>query len=965
MFLRVKPHVHLNNVLCLLLFSYYFYDLYSKLFYLKSSLLLTPNAQLVLPSPIICVRYAQGRISNLTFFYIPRRVELIDKNRQRQRLKLLGFFHYGSKIEHFICSVYSIQHPVREGFFVIWSIENGRLSQISFYYESIHEIVQMNMFTFTSTNSGYAHELLMIKTIYENDFRRPCDDKKKLVQKLANYSVKLGFFRFGNFDNEYSFAYSEQNKVKAVMSASCERYQQYVVNRKYSLKENLGQLADDSYILSYQIQEPQLHFHIRFEITLADFFWYTFQLCSTFFGICLYNSFDFVKKGLSQVFHPGNSVLKFEKTLKIIFAAAIFFFFSVQYVDEFVHHNVVSEPLLEMTENGMPDIGLSICFDLKKLPSFFYENKCQPIDLSDLETRQPINRLMDYRLLIDCFLSNFNNQTLWYFRKRRLCVKKMVKQMSDLDRAMAEDDASWLFFANLYVTRIKGPCLDSECFFVFIHPANDLIRSESQHTEASVVLNQVFIKKQLPSASGCVDYSQSGFFNPDHCYEHCVINSYVIKHDLIPSWVSFAPSQHSKELSLKYFSNTSFQMDSEIEFHCRRRCEGIDCNLVLLKPVSFKQWSEPLIVVSRQTFLIITQQMYLTTWLELLLKLLSLAGFCLGFSLSSHLLDVVQLVVLSNIKLVIFFRFLLFAKHLLFIFFILTISFLSAPILGNPLTVTTNVQKTDFVALPPSLFVCRLKSTETNLTLEKILERVNLTHHSDVPRMILFSFNYRLKANVTVKLKETPFYACLHLTLNYGIRMPHRWPVYGLRTRGYKDYLFSVDHPRVFMPTLFIQRSLILIYIHVQTIFSDERYCRHYSQPKHSLWMRMVNEEFMDMSNKSSLADRLNKLKKKRLIFQKSHSLPDCILDQYLPTFEKEMHQNSLVYSGNVLALSDFQIQVLYENSFAYSRFAIFVLGTMEILLNVTFNCGMLNLLIRVGNHFRRRGIFGYSFLIN
>ena len=670
---------------------------------------------------------------------------------------------------------------------------------------------------------------------------------------------------------------------------------------------------------------------------------WSFQLCSTFFGICLNNSLNFIRKGLGRCFRPHHRLFEFERMLRIIFPATIFFSFSWQYLDEFFNHNLMSEPSLEWTDKT-PGIGLSICFDLKMLPKFskeFDEKKRSQSDLNvDLNTKQPINRLFNLRLLFDCLVSGVDNQTLWYFRSGHLCLKKVIKPMSDLDQAMPENSTTSLLTKTLHKTGIDFECLPSKCFFVFIHSANDLIRSESQRTRAFVIFNQIFIKKQFPKTEGCVDYSKKGFISQGHCYENCVINSYVKKHDHIPSFVSFDPT--SLEFHAMNFS-FSDKFDFKIDSDCKRSCKDFDCDLIQFRPVSYKFWTLPSIFIPRQSFLISAEEAYTTTWVELMLKIISLVSFCLGFSLSFQLF---QLVHLSSRRQFVF----LLNCFFLISFFVLT-SLISDNIFKSPQSISTSITKVT-TGRPPSLFICRHESMKYLLDISWIVGTSStVTLYYNLTHFEIFNRNADkfLLEKINFKLKRTPSHSCLQLTYNNQFKFPHKTVIFTLRFQKH-DLMLSVDHPNVFLPSFFLSTPFVVTYIHIQTIRSDS--CQHYPMSKHSMWTQLMVEEFMRPANESFDLDRSEKLKKIWDSFQAKHSQPECVLDQYLPLIETQVFNRQT--ETYIVQLANHRIQIRYESSFALSGFVILMLGMMEIFLNVTFNRGMLNLLIWL-THFLKR----------
>ena len=273
LFFQTKTLVHFNNVLCLLLFGYYFADLYSKLFQLKSSLNLIPNSQTSLPNPILCINLLNNR-NYSAFHYQPKRVEVVHEFNRTQQLKFEGSF-FASK--YLLCFVYRIENTTKVGFFVIWPSKGTDSARLWLYYDSMYEIIHGNQLVFYSFyKTGYAHEIIMIKSIYKNDFRRNCIEKDNLNEILKNYPVRMGFLNETKYDKRYEFRY-QPKIVQQVLDSSCEKGYQYVIRIK-PLNDLIGHLADTAFVVSYQIQDPQLHFHIRFEITLPDFFWYAFQV---------------------------------------------------------------------------------------------------------------------------------------------------------------------------------------------------------------------------------------------------------------------------------------------------------------------------------------------------------------------------------------------------------------------------------------------------------------------------------------------------------------------------------------------------------------------------------------------------------------------------------------------------------------------------------------------------------------
>ena len=120
--------------------------------------------------------------------------------------------------------------------------------------------------------------------------------------------------------------------------------------------------------------------------------------------------------------------------------------------------------------------------------------------------------------------------------------------------------------------------------------------------------------------------------------------------------------------------------------------------------------------------------------------------------------------------------------------------------------------------------------------------------------------------------------------------------------------------------------------------------------------MQLINETLNRLPRESSLSLRLKRLKEEKKIFQKKYQKPDCVFDQYLPLIEGEAVESKDYHLESILFyVSKYKTQILYESNFAISRFIIFVLGMLEILLNITFNQGMLNLLIRFSNLMQRK----------
>lgn len=118
------------------------------------------------------------------------------------------------------------------------------------------------------------------------------------------------------------------------------------------------------------------------------------------------------------------------------------------------------------------------------------------------------------------------------------------------------------------------------------------------------------------------------------------------------------------------------------------------------------------------------------------------------------------------------------------------------------------------------------------------------------------------------------------------------------------------------------------------------------------MWIQTMNEELESLSSRSiSMSRMFEILKTKWRQFQIDHPKPDCILDEFLPLIETEFFDESI--KMYLILLSNRKIQILYEPSFSFSRYIIFVLGTLEIVLNVPFNQGMLNLLLLFVNKSR------------
>lgn len=78
-----------------------------------------------------------------------------------------------------------------------------------------------------------------------------------------------------------------------------------------------------------------------------------------------------------------------------------------------------------------------------------------------------------------------------------------------------------------------GDVMMLNVFFEYLHRWDDLIRSEDQRSGAYIIFNQLLIKNQLLSASNYLDYSKIGFRSQGHCFEYCVLNAYVEKHNTL------------------------------------------------------------------------------------------------------------------------------------------------------------------------------------------------------------------------------------------------------------------------------------------------------------------------------------------------------------------------------------------------------------------------------------------------
>ena len=119
-------------------------------------------------------------------------------------------------------------------------------------------------------------------------------------------------------------------------------------------------------------------------------------------------------------------------------------------------------------------------------------------------------------------------------------------------------------------------------------------------------------------------------------------------------------------------------------------------------------------------------------------------------------------------------------------------------------------------------------------------------------------------------------------------------------------------------------------------------------------------QNFVQMhSNQSdTLSDaHAKELKEKWNQFRQTHQKPDCVLDQYLPLIDMEYYQPGSDRQIINVVFSQHLIEINYEQSFSFTRYVIFVLGTLELVLNVTFNQGALNIISMLVMKWNRIGI--------
>lgn len=479
-----------------------------------------------------------------------------------------------------------------------------------------------------------------------------------------------------------------------------------------------------------------------------------------------------------------------------------------------------------------------------------------------------------------------------------------------------------------------------------MHPAMDLIRNDRQRIEPHVFLNQILLEFRTNQFLECIDYSQIGFASQAHCYEDCVLNRYTSKYRSLPSWVSYEPQRHPSDWGSLKFDD---QRDASIERTCDQSiCSRSDCNVIRFRPSFFGDSAISFIRIPKTTYLIESRQSAKMSWLEFVLQLISLASFCLKFSARQTLFCLLRR--WMNFKLTFILR------CLLLILFLLIIRRLCLIHLTHTLISNTefHVDTTDHL---PDLFICWSHEDEIQFGLKNILQTLTvIVPILNGPNSAKFKFNKSDDHHDlhSWQLNRLPHLNCLQFRLSKEVRLtPNVHFLYAINFKNTNLTIHTFVGTRdTYMPNVLLNRPCSFSYIRLQTIYQDDHLCTQYPRPRWQMYRQLLNdnmEQLIIRNQTHDLKKWLHFVHHTLNQFEQDHPKPDCVAEDFLP-----MLNNDLTLLANavkqlfIVRLSKTLVKLTYSDNFSPSRYAIFLLSSLEITLNITFNQSLLILFLHL-----------------
>lgn len=747
---------------------------------------------------------------------------------------------------------------------------------------------------------------------------------------------------------EYVHNFSSPLCIQDALQNVCD-YQQFHVARQFPkrfLRDETTKLTTEIEDNQHgiQIQSPLLEVNQFPLLDLSKFFWYALQLLSSFFGLTFFNELRQLteaKYHFKKFFH-SNSATVWAIFRKLVYTvpAILFYIHLKPLAEQFFFENVCNRHLIRLVVAQVPDYTLSVCSKLETIYNESIMKNCFVlVEMNSNVADQVINYsstiIREHAVqILECAVGLKNVRQGYYLRNNYLCVRFLVKSMGRILNLIENQ----LYFQALspFAVKSENPVpIEIDYFKIYMHPANELAHSEKELTLPQVLQNKVLIKDRMLGPQ-CQDYTALNFTSQNDCIAQCILKVYTHKYRAIPSYISFAPLQHPQWAEWPF----SDLFDKHIEKRCSQQCHLQDCYQIIFRPNYYPNNYKKSILIPKQTWKIRMKEEPKIHWDEFLLQVLSLTNFCFGITpfrlVRRFLLKFKRNLDYPKVR-----RSLIFAALSIAVIFVCIVYHSQA---NQSLLISTHFIQLSRIR-PPSLYIClKHNQWQNNTSLDTFLSSMNLTFV--LPNQTYVNYNpYELSPLINRTMNTSPIGRCLQFDLNFmmefqdfEMKQMSLYDLFLARQPPFWSYIGSHLTPT---PIFFLTEPALYTFIHIRVVYDGPHLCKRYPLPRAQFALQYLNKLIIKLKRKE-INEQQMLINFRR--HQKVTYKPDCEYDQYMPVLIFETDPAKQEQRITIIN-SNFQIKVVFSDSFSVSRFLILFITIMELFLNITFNQSLTNVL--------------------